>query len=280
MQVEVNGTTLWFDVEGPALVPEGAAMAARPTVLLVHGGPGSYDHSYFKPSFAAMAAVAQVLYVDLRDHGRSARHDPADWTFEICADDLSALCAALGIVRPIVLGHSMGGFVALLLGTRHPSCPGALVLQSTMARFDLDRLVDGFRRFGSDEVAELAGCDFGGEPVSDEAWAEVFHTFGPNVPGPETLARRIQDPEVGVVGMGRMRALDVVDQLARIQCPTLVCVGDLDPVTPVAAAQEIFDALPSGVRRLEVMENVGHFPWLDAPDAYWSLLKQFVARVR
>src|SRR5262245_51005198 len=207
MQVEVNGTTLWFDVEGPALVPEGTTMAERPTLLLVHGGPGSYDHSYFKPSFGNMASVAQVVYVDLRDHGRSARHDPADWTFEVCADDLSALCGALGVVRPIVLGHSMGGFVAMLLGARHPACPGALVLQSTMARFDLDRLVAGFRRFGSDEVAELAGRDFGAEPVSDEAWAEVFLTFGPNVPDPESLARRIQHPEVGAVGMDRMRVL-------------------------------------------------------------------------
>ena len=54
MQLEVNGTRLWFDVDGPALVPDGPAMRERPTVVLLHGGPGSYDHSYFKPDFAPL----------------------------------------------------------------------------------------------------------------------------------------------------------------------------------------------------------------------------------
>jgi pimeloyl-ACP methyl ester carboxylesterase len=73
VQVEVNQTRLWFDVDGPALVPDGASMRPRPTVVLVHGGPGGYDHSYFEPAFSALTTRAQVVYVDLRDHGRSRR---------------------------------------------------------------------------------------------------------------------------------------------------------------------------------------------------------------
>ncbi len=113
MQVEVNGTRLWFDVDGPAVVPDGDHMRERPTVVLVHGGPGGYDHSYFKPHFARLTGEAQVVYLDLRDHGRSARHDPAHWSFEACADDLRAFCDAVGIVRPTVLGHSMSGWIVL-----------------------------------------------------------------------------------------------------------------------------------------------------------------------
>src|SRR6266498_2946113 len=52
MHVDVNGTRLWFDIYGPALVPDGGEMRQRPTVLLIHGGPGVWDHSYFKPDFA------------------------------------------------------------------------------------------------------------------------------------------------------------------------------------------------------------------------------------
>ena len=70
MQVDVNGTRLWFDVDGPALVPVGTGMRQRPTVLLVHGGPGVFDHSYFKPQFDRLAEHAQVVYLDLRGHGR------------------------------------------------------------------------------------------------------------------------------------------------------------------------------------------------------------------
>jgi pimeloyl-ACP methyl ester carboxylesterase len=279
VHVEVNGTRLWFDVEGQGLVPDGAGMCERPAVVVVHGGPGSYDHSYFKPSFTRLAATAQVVYLDLRDHGRSARHDPEAWNFEVCADDLRAFCDTIGLVRPIVLGHSMGGIVAMLYGARHAGHPGGLVLVSTMARFDLGRLVDGVRAAAGDDVADLARRDYGGDPVSESAWRRVFAAFGPVVPTDEQLARRLRNLDVGAVGMGLLRALDVVDELRRIACPTLVCVGALDPVTPCSAAQEIVDALPHGIGRLAVLEHAGHFPWLDVADDYWALVEQFVATV-
>jgi pimeloyl-ACP methyl ester carboxylesterase len=276
MHVEVNGTRLWFDVDGPALVPSGPEMRQRPTVVLLHGGPGSYDHSYFKPDFGRLAGEAQVVYLDLRGHGRSEWGDPAEWSFEVCADDLRPFCDTLGVARPVVYGHSMGGFVAMLYGARHPGHAAALVLQSTLARFDLARLVEGFRRFGGEEVAALADRDYGGHPVSDDEWARVFAVFGPQVPGKQELARRIRNPELGEHGMDLFRSFDVLEQLAQVDCPTLVCVGELDPVTPVAAAREIYDALPDGVARLEVIEGAGHFPWKDVPDRYWPLLDEFV----
>jgi pimeloyl-ACP methyl ester carboxylesterase len=76
-----------------------------------------------------------------------------------------------------------------------------------------------------------------------------------------------------------MQRFDVLDQLAAIRCPTLVCVGELDPITPVAAAREVVDALPDEVGRLEVFEGAGHFMWRDAPDRFWPLVDDFVARV-
>lgn len=53
-------------------------------------------------------------------------------------------------------------------------------------------------------------------------------------------------------------------------------MGALDPVTPVAAAREIFDGMPAGIARLEVLNDAGHFPWLDRPDHYWPLITGFV----
>ncbi len=73
-----------------------------------------------------------------------------------------------------------------------------------------------------------------------------------------------------------MRRLDVAAQLGRIACPTLVCVGTLDPVTPPAASDEILAALPVGLGHLEVIEGAGHFPWLDRPELYWPILRSFV----
>jgi proline iminopeptidase len=279
MDVEVNGTRLWYDVDGMALVPDGRRLRARPTVILIHGGPGTYDHSYFKPYFSRLTDYAQVIYLDIRGHGRSENVDPDSWTFEACADDIPAFCAAIGVERPIVLGHSMGGFIAALYAARHPPHPAGLILQSTMARFDLTRLVDGFRQMAGCEVARLAERDYGGAPVGTAEWARVFAAFGPHVPSPDELARRIQHPELADVGMDLMRNLDIVSRLATIACPTLVCVGALDPVTPPAAAEEIATALLQSSAELTVIADAGHFPWLDAPAAYWDRISRFITSV-
>ena len=238
MHVDVNGTRLWFDVDGPGLVPDGAEMAERPTVVLIHGGPGSYDHSYFKPDFARLSSAAQIVYLDLRGHGRSDRGAVSDWSFEVCADDVRAFCDTLGIAKPIVYGHSLGGFIALTYGARHPGHAGALILQSTTARFDVAELVERFRSLGGDEVAETVERVYGGdrESVTDEEWARRFVLFGPGVPGDEEQSRKIINADLNARGLVLMRDFDVLDQLDRIDCPTLVCVGDLDPVTPVSAA--------------------------------------------
>jgi pimeloyl-ACP methyl ester carboxylesterase len=268
MHVEVNGTRLWFDVDGSTLVPHGSEMRERPTVVLLHGGPGSFDHSYFKPEFARLAQTAQVIYLDLPGHGRSEWGDPAAWSFELCADAVHDFCDALGIARPVVYGHSLGGFVAMVYAVRHPGHAGALVLQSTFARFDLGRIVEEFRRAGGDEAAAIAERVYGGEgpPVTPEEWALCWRLVGIWVPGDEESARTIVNRDLNAHGLELMREFDVLDRLGGVDCPTLVCVGELDPITPVSAAREIAEALPEGRARLEVVEGAG-----------WPLVTEFVA---
>ena len=97
------------------------------------------DHSYFKPDFAPLAEHAQIVYLDLRGHGRSAWDDAAAWSFETCADDIRLFCDAVGIERPIVLGHSMGAPIVLLYGARHPGHAAGLIVQSAFARWEAAR---------------------------------------------------------------------------------------------------------------------------------------------
>ena len=75
------------------------------------------------------------------------------------------------------------------------------------------------------------------------------------------------------------RRTDILDQLRIVSSPTLVCVGDRDPVTPVGASEEILAALPDSLGSLEVIQGAGHFTWLDAPDAFWPLITNFVRGV-
>jgi pimeloyl-ACP methyl ester carboxylesterase len=120
----------------------------------------------------------------------------------------------------------------------------------------------GIARVGGDEVAATAERVYGGDSLSvtTEAWDRCWRLFGPWVTGEQERARTIGNRELNANGLDLMRGFHVVDQLARVDCPTLVCVGELDPVAPAAAAREIVDALPSGGARLEVVEGAGHFP--------------------
>lgn len=276
MNLAVDGTRLWFDVDGLELVPDGTTMSRRPTVLAIHGGPAGYDHSYLKPHLGRLTALAQVVYVDLPGHGRSARCDPAAWSLERCADDLRRLCDQLGIVRPVVFGHSMGGFVALQLALRHPGSVGGLLLQATAARHDPQGIVEEFRaRFGPD-LAEVAELVFTTTDEVPRAMAlRCLRAFGPRVPSEEVLARVVANADLRTV-LPQLARFDVVDRLDRVRVPTLVTVGELDPVTPVAAARQIVDHLPHGAGQLAVFDGAGHFPWLDAPERYWRHLDRYL----
>lgn len=278
MHVDVNGTRLWFDTDGPALVPDGREMRENPTVVLIHGGPGVWDHSYFKPDFAPLADHAQVVYLDLRGHGRSDWGDVATFSFEACADDIRAFCDTVGIASPIVFGHSMGGPVVLLYGARHAGHAAGLIVQSGFARFDIPRMVEGFRRVAGDEIAEIARRSFSGDDVTDMEWARVSAAFGPQVPDEEQGARPPKNLELNTPGMELTRRTDIVDQLSRVDAPTLVAVGELDPVTPVAAAEEIVAAMPEAMAQLAVIDGAGHWAWKDAPDRFWPMIIDFIHR--
>lgn len=155
MYVTVNGVQLFFDVDGEGLTPDGPRMRQKPTVVMVHGGPGA-DHSIAKPFFSQLTDIAQVVYYDHRGNGRSEAGDPASWTLAQWGDDLHGLCGALGIVRPIVIGTSFGGFVSLSYATRHPGHAAGLVLISTAAHVDFEQVYQAFERLGGAEIAAIA----------------------------------------------------------------------------------------------------------------------------
>jgi pimeloyl-ACP methyl ester carboxylesterase len=279
MRITVNEIDLWFDVEGVALVPDGPSMRDRPTVVALHGGHGAFDHSYFKPHFTRLAQTAQVVYLDLRGNGRSTWGETSDWSYEVCADDVAAFCDALGLDRPIVLGHSMGGFVALHYAIRHPGHAGGLIITSSTARHDLDRLTEAFRARGGDDVASTGRRMFSAGFVTPEEWARVFAAFGPTVPDKEALDRRIPNVALGPRGDELLPDYDVVEQLANVSIPTLVITGELDPMGPPEAAREMAGGLRPGVGTLSVLEGAGHFPWLDDADAFFGTIEAWIEQI-
>ena len=281
MKVEIEpGVRLWFDVDGAGLVPDGDAMRQRPTVLLLHGGPGM-DHSGFKPDFAALTDVAQVVYYDHRGQGRSDRRTPDEWTFDVWADDVVRLCDALGIEQPIVLGNSFGGMVAMRYAARHPRHPSKLVLSSTAARIDLPAVVDMFEHLGGPDAAATARA-FWSDPTDTNRDAYLskcgpLYTQSPGNLFDSKRAIRNNDVTTHFI-RGEQQTMDLRRGLANIVCPTLVLAGGFDPVCPPTCAREIAAAIDPAFVRLELFEHCGHGVFRDDPTRAFRILLDFIGQ--
>jgi pimeloyl-ACP methyl ester carboxylesterase len=147
MRVQVGDGRLFFDVDGAKLVPDGTTMRERPTLLLLHGGPG-FDHSSYKPNLSALTDSAQLIYLDHRSNGRSDRTGPERWTLPHWGDDVRDFCDALEIEKPVVMGTSFGGFVAMAYATRHPDHPGQLSCAPLASKWRPERVLEAFERIG------------------------------------------------------------------------------------------------------------------------------------
>jgi proline iminopeptidase len=286
MHVLVNGVRLFFDVEGAKLVPDGPAMREKPTVLLLHGGPG-FDHSVYKPAYSALTDVAQLIYLDHRGNGRSDAGPKEAWTLPQWGDDVHAFCVALGIVRPIVLGVSFGGMVAMSYATRHPEHPARLILISSEAAggSHRERRVELFERLGGPEVGALARRRFlevDGQPdlAAVEAWRRLAMPHYTRVPrSADALSRTVARPDVlqwFTRPGGESRSFNMLPDLSRIQCPTLVMGGEDDPMLPIECQADIAAALPAHVVRFERFPGCRHGIVPDAPDEAIASIRNFI----
>jgi proline iminopeptidase len=284
MHVMVNGVRLFFDVEGAGLVPDGPAMRAKPTLVLLHGGPGM-DHTTYKPRFSQLADVAQIVYLDHRGNGRSDAGPREHWTLAQWGDDVRGFCDALGIERPIVLGGSFGGMAALSYATRHPDHPAKLVLLSTEAAggTHLEERVAMFERLGGPEVGALARrrlLDGELDEALLETWVRLaFPVYTRTPRDPAWMRRSIVNPEVHLWFMrrgGEGRTFDFFPKLPDIRCPTLVMGGEEDPILPIACQEEIAAALPRHLVRFERFPGCGHGVIADAPERAMAIIREFI----
>ncbi len=281
MHIMVNGARLFFDVDGAGLVPDGSAMRQKPTLLLLHGGPGG-DHSTFKPAFDGLRDIAQLVYLDHRGNGRSEYTDPATWNLDQWGDDVHAFCLALGIERPIVLGYSFGGFVAQSYATRHPEHPGKLILLSTSPKIEREEIYAKFEQLGGSRARAVAEARWNTpSPASMAAYRETcFPLYNPardKDPLAPARVRRHDGVALHFAGPDRETSrLDFRAALSRVQCPTLVLAGDADPITPIERARVIATSLPPGLVRFETFPGCGHGVHNDDPARAMAVIREFV----
>ena len=266
--VEVNGTTLFYEVDG-----EGAPC------LVLHGGLG-LDHTVYRRTLGPLSPPLHLVYFDHRGNGRSGRPPLETLTMEQLADDAASLANHLGHDQMIVLGHSYGGFIAQELAIRHPDrVRGLLLVDTTPGQLGHDESKDTIEQ-GPPPPAELRQLMASMVPT-DEGLAAGMQTLLPHY-----LHRRDVD-EVRALMEGTifdaaamLRGFEVlagwssVDRLGDVRCPTLLVTGRHDAFSSFPQAHRIGRRIPGA--RVEIFEDSGHFPWLDQPGAFFTLVREWL----
>jgi len=248
---ELRGLRLYYERAG----------SDDPELLFVHGW--CCDHTAFRPQFDHFAQTHAVTGLDLRGCGRSDR--PTEG-YEIpdFADDLACFCAAVGIAKPVVVGHSLGGMIAVELAAQHPSLTCALVLVDPGPIHPLSKTVEAFRSFAD----ELAGR--GGEDVR-RAFVQNMGTRD------EALAPWIAElmcatplPIAADVIRG-IAAWDGPSAFALCTVPTLLLRPDLGDGPEDLQLRSMKPDLEIGIT-----VGAGHFHQLEVPDQVNAMIERFL----
>jgi 3-oxoadipate enol-lactonase len=240
----------------------------RPAVLLLHAFPLAAE--MWRPQIDALTAHDyRVLAPDLRGFGDTpASEGPS--TMSRLADDILALLAHLGITRTVVVGLSMGGYLAFELVRRAPRIVRALVLADTRA--------------GADDAAGRAGREAFAESALAHGLGWVADAMVPKLlresPDP-ALVVRVREliaagtpAGVAAAQHGMAQRPDSTATLAAIACPTLVLVGELDRVTPPAEAEKMAAAIAGAT--FKKFAGAAHLANLEAPGAFDRALLEFL----
>ena len=278
MKVDIGDVELFFDVDGPQLVPSGPRMERRPTVLLLHTGPGA-DHSFYKVHLGpSLARDVQVVYLDHRGAGRSGRSTRDHWTLDTWSDDVHRFCEALEIERPVVIGTAFGAFVAVRYAARYPDGPSKLVLTSAVARYSHTRSITVFDRLGGPAAGEIAAHYFAdpNEVTLADFMRVCLPLYSREPLSPEELARVELNFDLSAHwDAGEARTFDLRDELGRIRVPTLVLAGDDDPSATIEGTRELVEALPPRLVRFEHYADARHGVFRDAPEAV-DVVREFL----
>lgn len=260
MNIERHGGVLHYDVVG-----EG-----EPTVVLVHGFP--LTQQMWDPVLDPLQQKNRVVLLNLPGFGESATREKA--TIAEFADDIAAILDEAGIDTPVVVvGLSMGGYVALEFALRHADRLAGLVLVSTRAEADTPERVRD--RMEHVKRAQQEGVEAIVRPLG----AKLFSATTPEGVKESWMQMMMRSRVDGVVAALHAMAsrADLSRELSRIAVPTLIVAGKDDVVTPADEMRAMGREIKGS--HLEVVEQAGHLVPIEQPVEFARIMRVFLDEV-
>lgn len=242
-------------------------------VIFVHGFP--YDSTMWKNQYEYLSDNYYCVVYDIRGLGKSVVGD-GQFTMEMFVEDLFAVIEKLALMKPVVCGLSMGGYITLRALQKNQQVFSAAVLTDT-------------HPFADDNNGKLKRSN-AIKKINEEGLAAYVDSF---VPGTFSEKTRATKPEyftktlercksnnpVGVKGaqIAMLSRLSTDEFLPEIQIPTLVLVGEEDALTPPEVMQKMADKIPDS--RFAVIPNAGHMSPLENPTGFNKHLERFLSEI-
>ena len=254
-----------------------------PTLLLIHGIGG--DWRTWEPVLDGLARQHHVVAVDLPGHGGSAK-GAGDYSLGALACALRDVGGVLGLERATVIGHSLGGGIAMQFAYQFPERCERLVLVSSgglgpdvglvlrVATLPGSELFLSLTAPTARSLINLAASTGRALRIRATAGAEHYARAFAALAEPDTRAAFLGTLR-GVVGT-RGQLVDARDRLYLAQhMPTLIVWGERDAVLPVDHGHAAQEAMPGS--RLEIFDDTGHLPQLDDPRRFVDVVEDFIA---
>ena len=250
---------------------------AGDAVIFLHGYTGSGQD--WTSQVAVVGPEYRAITMDCRGHGKSgAPTAEDDYSIRIFNEDVHALLDKLGIEKCCLVGHSMGGFMALQFVLDHPELVQALVLVDTSSG-EFER-APGFAEFRAnlDELARIEGMvaafeyDSANNPMRIERYDK-------HPEQKEVTRRKMLDTSVdGYIYVARSfgKWEPVTSRLGEIKVPALIFWGDEDGPF-LKPSQTLRDSIPNA--ELVTVPGVGHSPHEEAPDVFNEALMNFLSGI-
>ena len=259
-----------------------------PPLLACQGGPANISDT-LADALVPLEDAYTLVYHDYRGSGRSEAAPIATYTYERIADDLDELRDHLGYERVGVLAHSMGGFIGLNYGLRHPEACAGMVLVGTTPTGNPGKIaVPALRALGPTRTAKALAlaawylAAWSWRSQSKDKHAARYAAMAVTQEGIPAVRAKVKVamaglpvPNDNVPQLERTFArTDLTGRLHEIRCPVCVLYGQRDAIM-VAGGQMLMQRLVDA--RRVCLPDVGHEPFVEDPNAAFPPVRQFLA---
>jgi 3-oxoadipate enol-lactonase len=261
LSIPVNNFNLSYDDLGVGDIP----------IIFLHGFP--FDKQMWKGQLEFLSDTHRVIACDVRGFGKSTDEE-TDLSIDLFGSDLVHFMDALGFQKAIVCGLSMGGYIALNAQARFPERFEALILADTQCINDSNDVKD--KRLEVIKKIEAEGPN----EFNEGFVKSVFHKD--SLLEKKALVQELKDVVFAnsqhIIAEG-LRALsgrsETCSSLPNLEIPTLIICGREDTVTPLDQSKAMHEAIEGSI--LHIIEKAGHVSNLEQPEAFNSILEEFLS---